>query len=341
MVADTTGADTTGADGDIMVTVRYTETYDLSTKQSKLGFVGIHTPTVGSLLQLYQGLFDNYRYFKILGCDITMACASLLPADPLQVGVEAGDIAPQDMFNPILYKACSNDSFDLVANRIYSGGNAVGLPTSIEKIDDPFSSVSPDPDDFTIYYGLLSSEGWRKAMPQSGLSMHGLYPMVYQMVNNYGNAVNMPLNGSTGGALTNNIPTINSSGAIVDSRSGIRTFRGPSMRMPRLPTHQSPTNSVATGSAVYTPVPTTYVAAIVTPPAKLNILYYRMRISWTIEFMDVCTLADANGLLGFTLANGNTTYGSDYAESSKGMENLENSVDSVGTTLEQIMTSGN
>ncbi|ADB24814.1 ORF9 [Chimpanzee stool associated circular ssDNA virus] len=91
----------------IRMFVKVSETYDLSTQTDKMGFVGIHTPEGKLVYNMWSGLFKNFRKFRYASCDVTMACASMLPADPLQIGVEAGDIAPQDMFNPILYKAVS------------------------------------------------------------------------------------------------------------------------------------------------------------------------------------------------------------------------------------------
>lgn len=322
----------------IMVFVTYTETYDLSTKKDQVGFVGIHTPGISALVNLYQGLFQNHKYYRIHSCDVTMACASMLPADPLQVGVEAGSIAPQDMFNPILYKACSNDSFDIVANRLYTTGGTVGNGTdSIKKLDDPYSGVTGF-DDFQFYYGLLADNSWRKAMPQAGLSIRGLYPMVYQLVSSFGNAGPMPT-GQTPGL--NGIQGINASGAVAAQTTLGRTFRGPAMRIPRLPTHQGPASSAVSGESGFMPTPITYVAMLVTPPAKLNILYYRMRITWTIEFSDVCTMAEAQQTTGMYQNNQSVyTYASDYDSSSKVMDNKESVVDSYGTTLDHVMTTG-
>lgn len=337
LTEDTTAEGTTEGAGDRMVFVTYTETYDLSTKRNQLGFIGVHTPSISSLVQLYQGLFENHKFYRIHSCNVTMACASMLPADPLQIGVEAGDIAPQDMFNPILYKACSNDSWDVVASRIYQEVNSsVGAVTSsITKVDDPFSGVSPAIDDFALYYAFLAEDGWRKAMPQSGLSVRGLYPLVYPMLQQYGN-INL---GASGTPTIYNEPTVNSSGQVVQSNRA-NVFKGSAQRMPRLPTHQAPSSDAVNGNASFYPTPTTYVLMLITPPAKLNILYYRMRISWTIEFQDVCTTAEAASTLSWYLAQGAATYGTDYASSSKVMENKDEVVDTYGTTLDHVMTSG-
>nr|BBE29361.1 capsid protein [Chlorocebus cynosuros associated smacovirus] len=166
--------------------VKVSETYDLSTKVNKMGFLGIHTPDGPLVHDHYSGLFQNFKKFRYVSCDVAMACASMLPADPLQIGVEAGDIAPQDMFNPILYKACSNDSMSTLLNRLYAG--QAGASSNVIAKNSVVADNSPDfgydddnfVDQFAMYYGLLSdTSGWKKAMPQQGLTMTGLRPLTF------------------------------------------------------------------------------------------------------------------------------------------------------------------
>ena len=135
--------------------VKVSETYDLSTQTDKMGFVGIHTPEGKLVYNMWSGLFKNFRKFRYASCDVTMACASMLPADPLQIGVEAGDIAPQDMFNPILYKAVSNDSMSTLLNRLYVGKaastSAIAKNSVVAQNDEEFGyDASNDVDQFAI-----------------------------------------------------------------------------------------------------------------------------------------------------------------------------------------------
>ena len=65
-----------------MVQVRISETYDLSTKVGKMGIVGIHTPTGGLIDKMWSGLVLQTDRFRFVKCDVAMACASMLPADP-------------------------------------------------------------------------------------------------------------------------------------------------------------------------------------------------------------------------------------------------------------------
>ena len=76
-----------------MVFVKVSETYDLSTKIGKMGIVGIHTPDSDLITRHYGGFIQNMKFAKFVKCDVAMACASMLPADPLQIGMEAGSIA--------------------------------------------------------------------------------------------------------------------------------------------------------------------------------------------------------------------------------------------------------
>lgn len=341
-----------------MVTVRVSETYDLSTEVNKIGLIGIHTPGIKGIVQMWSGLMRNYRYMRLVGCDVTMACASMLPADPLQIGTEAGDVAPQDMFNPILFRAVSNDSFNTLVSRIYNPDLSALTPS----LNKGSTTGGTGLDDFAIYYGLLADpDGWRKAMPQSGLSMKGLYPIVYQVINTYGNEITPVDLGalSKGGPFLNenNAGTIQTPTAMVAN-----SFRGPALRMPRIPT-MAPTlgtgyspeaagpdemvfNGAGTTDIVSTSdemtafntFPTTYVGMIVMPPAKLNKLYYRMKVTWTIEFEEVRPLQEVQVLGGLSRL-GNVLYTTDYAAQSKAMDSITNMVDTAGATIEKVMDS--
>jgi len=321
-----------------MVAVRVTEMYDLSTQVGKVGMVAIHTPGLSAASKLWGGLFSNYRFFRVASCDVALACASTLPADPLQIGEEAGTIAPQDMMNPILYKAVSNESFNRVLNRMYAlngvpsmDGNTLG---SISEGDVLDANATVD-DNFKFYYGLLADkDGWKKALPQQGLGMKGLYPIVYSVVNTYGNMLqtkNYP-----GVSNLDDVPVVGGDGTVTHDTDGAVTFRGPSMRMPRLPTKAIiPNYSQASNGTI----PLTYVACIVLPPAKLNKFYYRMRVTWTLEFEELRPITDYDqdtNIKGL----GALSYGSDYAIQSRTMTTTTNAVDGNGVAIEKIMTAG-
>lgn len=339
-----------------MVQVRISETYDLSTKVGKMGFVGIHTPKGGLIDKLWSGLVLQYKKFRFVKCDVAMACASMLPADPLQIGVEAGAIAPQDMFNPILYRAVSNDTMNTFLSFLQNCATTSGvIPTVnkgsvIEVNNADFKLANDNPaDHFQMYYGLLASEGWRKAMPQSGLSMNGLYPLVYQVVNQYGlngpinNQVTqipaVPVTDTTGG-----VPTSTEDAAVQNISTA--NFRGPSMRMPSIETmyfDEALETDVVPNKMAYVRsntgrVPPAYVGLIVLPPAKLNQLYYRLKVTWTVEFTGLRPLTDIGSWTATSLI-GVDAYGTDYAAQSKAMATKTSMVDTTGASIEKIMES--
>lgn len=279
-----------------MVTVRITELYDLNTVKNKMGLIAIHTPGFKQIARLYPGFLLNYNKMKAVSCDIAVACASMLPADPLQVGTETGEIAPQDLFNPILYKACTNDSFNTVVNRIYTmtdpiEGDSISTPGTIGNHPWDGSSYSNSTD---IYYALLSEDGWRKAMPQSGFSMKGLRPLVYPVLSTFGNTRISPGTTSVPG-----VNAVDDAGVNVGLTNLATQFRGPAQAMPAVPTTVARnTQDIGVGAGhpfdvfqMDNPgIPKTFVACICTPPSKLHVLYYRLRITWTLEFFDPITM---------------------------------------------------
>lgn len=305
-----------------MTQVRITETYDLSTEINQLGIIGVHTPAPTAMNDLYPGLVTNHRKIRLVGCDVTIACASMLPADPLQIGTEAGSIAPQDMFNPILYTAVSNDRFNTIQNRIMAGQDVTDYG-SVSKADPVVS------DDFAVYYALLAdSDGWKKAMPQSGLQMTGLYPIVYEVLTPQ--ATPGVTEQDTIGAYNATDDELNT---VLPGYSNV--MRGNSKRMPAIPLHRYPGD---TAVSVANWFPSTYVACIVMPPAKMHKLYYRMAVTWTYELIDVIPVTEyATGT--FLTEFGLHSYASDYNTQSSKMDALTDTVDVKGASIEKIMTS--
>lgn len=355
-IMDTEGVP--GITGDHMVMVRVSETYDLSTKIGKMGLVGIHTPTGDLISRMWPGLILQHKKFRFVKCDVAMACASMLPADPLQVGVEAGSIAPQDMFNPILYKAVSNESMNQFQAWLNIVNQTAGLTGafnqgSVVDVNDPTffgTDGATEIDQFSMYYALLAdSDSWRKAMPQAGLEMRGLYPLVFQVVSQFGSG---PENSSADADSNISVPSLTSAtgespASTVASLSNVqnRTMRGPSMRMPAIDTtyfvSSSATNSdlVPGGINVGTSlskVPPAYVGMIVLPPASLNQLYYRLKVTWSIEFTGLRSAADVSNWLNLQ-AIGQLAYGSDYEAQSASMSAKTGMVDTAGSSITKIM----
>lgn len=349
-----------------MVSVRVSETYDLSTKINKMGLVGIHTPTGNLVDQMWPGLIMQYKKFRFVSCDVAMACASMLPADPLQIGVEAGAIAPQDMFNPILYRAVSNESMSSLQGILHANGfdsenklvkGSIVDVNSFTFDENAGGEGTHDIDQFNMYYSLLADDnGWRKAMPQAGLVMRDLYPLVFSVVSQYGS--NNPPSPSSGGSWGNinavapiPVPRFDENQVMLLNST---EFRGPPMRMPSIDTsfYTTPENAepdVVTGFGNSKPnamirsnvgyVPPAYVAMIVLPPAKLNQLYYRLKITWTIEFTGLRSFSDIGNWMTMNFIGANA-YGTDYATQSASMTAKTAMVDAEGADVTKIMESG-
>lgn len=334
------------------------QTYDLSTQIGKMGIVGIHTPSVTAVNRMYPGFFMNFKRWRPVECNITMACASMLPADPLQIGVEAGSVAPQDMFNPILYRAVTNDSFDAILSRVYNRitGNSLPNPQSsvhtVVDLENPFTGFT-DADYEGMYYSLLSSDGWRKSMPQAGLAMSGLRPLVYNVVSNFGNNTGGMNSSPVSISNTNTVLTGSAGGGATLARSttGEGFFRGETFPMPSLPTHSiynsMPANfdpltggSDAVGQNLgLTQCPTTYVALLCLPPAKLNRLFYRLRVCWSIEWYDPCGVQDLSMPIAIKNLGNIELYFNTYDSASKNMENKTEVVDTNAADAEMVMES--
>lgn len=332
-----------------MVVVRYSETYDLSTTIGKIGLVAVHTPSTQRIDTLWRGLRMNYRFMRILGADIHLVCASLMPADPLQIGNSGDVIAPQDIFNPILYKAVTNESFDTLVARGYT--TAVGNQPSMAFYDDILGSNSSSGVHENIYYGLLNSPGWRKAVPQQGLDMVGLRPLVHEVVNTFGNTQQVVSSSSLNVIQTVVPGTDSSTGGdalgTTNQTKNYCTFRGGARPMPRIPTYSglvsTPAGSLVPDAGDLT-IPQIYVATIVLPPALLHKMYFRLRVVWHIEFQEVMPLNE-RGTQDTMAYVGTYTYGRSYAilnaksEDKDYSDNIkeESSVDTFNMDVKQVI----
>lgn len=350
LTEDTTAEGTTEGAGDRMVTVRVTQTYDLSTAVNKMGILGIHTPPENLIRRLYGGFLLNYNKFKLDKCDLACACASVQPADPLQVGVQAGDIAPADMFNPILYRTCTNDSFNTIINRVYSysSGQTVqnqSIVTAGTAGSDAFPNLANQTD---VYYALLAEDGWRKAMPQTGFSMTNVVPLVYNVLSQYGQTTPTSLGTNTSVRVTGDLDG-------TFSNTALQSFiRGNAQPMPALPTgydYNVNAGSSSDWGTAYRPseslIPPTWCGVIIMPPASLHILYFRISISWTISFFDPISTTEKYAISQMNNTGAMThiaeyTIGSSketYEQNSDKMEQSEDLIDSLGVnTLKKVLT---
>lgn len=344
-----------------MPTVTLQETYDLSTTTDKTGLLAVHTPSMNLLKRLYPGLVLQYAKVKPIKCDIGIACASMLPSDPLQVGTETGQIAPQDLFNPILYRAISTDSFNTLFNRIY-GFTDIAAAYGNVKVGsvaaNPVSGFAPFSGNADVqealYYALLSEDGWRKAMPQSGLQMRNLVPLVHYVVSTFGNDV-LPAN--PGGLSYQNITAEAGTSASATANVSQVLRGGKTIPLPAVPTLANGTFSYANSDDTANPewqipvgtinqIPKCWCAAIVFPPSKLHRLFFRMTVRWVVEFYDLCSIVERGSLLSMQMV-GDLTHQQDYSfgnskdvnDVTDKMDVKESTVDGLGVSAKMIMQS--
>lgn len=291
------------------VTVRMFETYDLATTQGKLGLIAIRTPSMPYIEKRYPGLVRQFKFVSLNSCDINLSCASSLPVDPLSIGTAAGKIAPQDMFNPLLYTAVSNDSWNGILDRIYTGTNYFTSSSgSVKQIDHPFPQLDAD-SNRDPYYALLAENKFKKAYIQAGLNMHGLVPIVYPVLTP--NGTNANLSGISMPTTTdfNAQYGVDGSGVAAKTSNTLQAgnvlIKGHPQRLPRLQTKVHTYNTGdetvqnLTPSIMMGGIPTCYVACIITPPAILQRTYFRMTICWSATF----SVLESDILLGPVLTD--------------------------------------
>lgn len=303
-----------------MVFVKVRETYDLHTTKSKMTVIGIHTPKPDIIKKNYPGLLMQCRAYRPVSADVRVACASMLPLDPQGVGLGEGDVAPEDVFNPILYKAMSNKGMSQLEARINllnSGIQQVDVDGSTAMVD--VDSVTSESDEFSIYYGLLSNtHDWKHANPQAGLSMTDLRPLVYEMVYNVGDSFGAANDGDA----------TDFSGPLADGYAyghPVSKIIGKAKEMPFINcTAYSHTESKDPDAAIAgfpdapynceTQVPWINVVCgcIIVPPSRLHELFYRMVVEWTLEFSSLRPIGEIGNWAQLQFV-GNSTHYQNYS----------------------------
>lgn len=292
----------------------YTETYDLNTAINEISLLGVHTPMARALKSQFKGFYEQYRKYKIVGCNIAMVCASQQSLTPSEVGLEAGQVDPRDILNPILFKACTGENLNEILNQIYASGTALQNTSSlIQHIDNSSQAQN-------MYYQLLADDTWRKEHPQRGLFVKGLKPLVHKIVTTQPlrwtgymdaairNSSSAP--GSDGNVFGFGSPSGTPVAGVTPNVSNDTVFVSDgTVDMPWLDTTYD-------GTVSYTPaggsetlvksqrlivsVPRVFCGCIILPPAILQRLFFRLQISWHIMFKDfrpafeVGALVDAN-----------------------------------------------
>lgn len=343
-----------------MVTVSISETYDLSTKVNKMTVIGIHTPKKDLIQKTYPGLCMNCRYFRIKSVDVTLATAQQLPLGVDQIGLDTDKIRPQDMMNPILYKATSNDSFSTLEARLQgllyqTSLGSVQLEPPLKGTmafaeDDNSTLIA---DEHNVYYSLLSNrDGWKMSPVQNGVRMKGLVPLVFEKwYTNGENYIGASQGGDLAPILTDSITDgVRSTGVVPVQSVGLRGRPHP---MPRINTayitsagDSSGTQASGMGngaprnSQIQMPdVPPVMLGCIILPPATATtgIIYYRMVTRAYIEFTDVRPITEITTFAQMDANYAPLVYHSDYDEQSKLMDATTNMVDVKNAEIEKIM----
>lgn len=293
-----------------MVFVKVRETYDLATTRNKMTVISIHTPEPTIIKRNFPGLLMQCKAYRPYSCDVRIACASLLPSDPQGVGLAEGDVAPEDMFNPILYSAMSNFGMSQLEARIAALRYDTGLDVAGSSVDVQVDNLTTVADEFPVYYGILSNaHGWKHASPQAGLEMNGLVPLVYEVLYNVGDQASAVV----GDDDNHNFSFPNRSGG--HGVASAMSIRGNAKRLPMInclsytgtdDTSYPPaqpgfpsTGSIPGNVEQRIPWINAVVAGIIIPPSRLHQLFYRMIVEWTIEFSGIRPISEIttwNGL---------------------------------------------
>lgn len=317
-----------------MVFVKVRETYDLHTVQNKMTIIGIHTPKPDIIKANFPGLLMQCKAYRPVSADVKIACASVLPLDPQGIGLAEGDVAPEDVFNPILYKAISNIGMSqiearITANSLDATGIApvAGVDVVGQTADVDVDTATAIEDEFPIYYGLLSNaHGWKTANPQSGLEMRGLQPMVFEMLYNVGDNTQAI---SVGAYDDNAFGAPNPAGSKV--AVPIASIRGNPKPIPFLNcTSYSASGALAGFSNSSTGITTqpenheidvpwlnVVCGCIIIPPSRLHELFYRMVVEWTIEFTKIRPIGEITDWTGLKRIANITHYQNYSFESTK------------------------
>lgn len=338
-----------------MVTVSVSEVYDLSTVKDRMTLIGVHTPTKELIQKTYPGLCMNSKYCRIVKTDVVLSAVSgTVAITPDMVGDNAVDgIAPEDVLNPILYKAVSNDSWSTLEARLHGlmaqaqglEGATVPLTGSMAFAEN--EDVTGLTDEFGVYYSLLSNrDGFKIAPIQNGLEMRGLVPLVFDKWYTHGENV------YEGGDDNDKGQTIiePTTGGLGRYGFPAHAMRGRPHRMPRFNTtyitsvNDSGTcpngmgNGVPVNNQVQMPdIAPVMLGCIIMPPCRKTKLFFRMRVRTFIEFSEVRPIQEITSFGQMATNYAPLVYHSDYNEQSSKMDHLTDMVDTKNADITKIM----
>lgn len=271
------------------------ETYDLNTKVDKITLLAIRTPSFNTVSRYVSP--KTWSKIRFNRASFRLACASQLPVDPLGVGFESGQISPQELINPILFKTVTGDSLGSILDVIYGGNATHDNGDSLKDLEvgnivtfhnDGIDDLATDP--MAMYYTLLGDTSFRQAHPQVGISAGNIIPLVREVYSTMplANTVNKRV-GVVGYNSPNNEYGVAQFGdgtvyanpgsyGISTTESSGRIISGRTVPMPAIDTLAGSKSN--TGDPISWPM--SYCAICIMPPSVQRSLYYRCIVSWNI-----------------------------------------------------------
>jgi len=335
-----------------MVFVKVRETYDLQTAKGKMTLIGIHTPKPDIIKKNYPGLLMQCKSYRPVSCDVRIACASMLPLDPQGVGLDVGDVAPEDVFNPILYKAMSNKGMSQLEARINSmmdtgsGVDVAGQQAFVD-VDTVIPAAN---DEFAMYYALLANtHDWKHASAQAGLTMTNLRPLVYEMVYNVGDAKDSAEFGHCSYTYPTNNDIQGSYGT-----ANVRGILGSAKPMPFIPCTSysytvdtksdsgyaasgfpvSQADGIPANCSIDVPYIPVVCGCIIIPPSRLHELFFRMVCEWTIEFSSIRPISELANWVDLSYYGASTHFQNySYAKTKEAITGDENTMLNNDSTM--------
>lgn len=299
----------------------YTETYDVNTLLNELSLLAIHTPQAPALKRMFHGFFEQYKKFKILGCNFKMVCATKQDLDPTLAGSGVGQIDPRNVLNPILFKACTGEHIDALCDQIYNVGQEIPANDTLNR-GSIGQHIVTSQNAIDAYYSLLADDSWRKEHPQRGITVMGLKPMVHKVVTTapfkwtvapqYGGyqSGGGPLIagddrnanthatagfGSEGGSSDSSVDPVNPSFFVSNGLTDMPWLDTSYTKVGLYTNQEDSETANRKVSLLIGGVPRVYMGVLVLPPSlgeNSSNLYYRIQVNWHILFKDFRPVQD-------------------------------------------------
>lgn len=291
------------------------ETYDLNTKVDAVTLLAIRTPSYKTVEKYVST--HSWQKIKFNRASFRLACVSQLPVDPLGVGFEAGQVAPQELVNPMLFKTVTGESLGPILDVIYGpnatndNGDSIKRVDAKEIVESSLSgNVSLSTTPLDMYYVLLGDDSFRQAHPQAGLTAHNIIPLVREMY------TTMPIS-HTGSNIVG-LPSSNtrnnhygvadfdpSTGRVWANPGGDGLIGAPGSFISgkTLPMPAIETNAGSKTWNAEQTWPMSYCAICIMPPAIQKSLYYRCIVSWNITLSGFVPQYRRSAYLGTSKSN--------------------------------------